>query len=191
MKESIDIEDIHLDIVFSRKKGARLQIQVARGGRLFVQAPMSMKDKEIEKFIKQKEFWIYKQAKRYEDYEEEFLEQEHLRKLPLAKRKELAYDLVKAKTDTYCEKIGVSYEKIRITTAKSYWGCCTKSKGTIAYIWQVILLPEKMVDYIVVHELCHMIEANHSKAFWNKVEEHMPDYMARRRWLKENGWRYQ
>ena len=74
MKESIDIEDIHLDIVFSRKKGTRLQIQVARGGRLLVQAPMTMKDKEIEKFIKQKEFWIYKQAKRYEDYEEEFLE---------------------------------------------------------------------------------------------------------------------
>lgn len=191
MRESIDIEDIHLEVVLLRAKGARLQIQIARGGRLLIRAPLSMKDREIEKFIKQKEFWIYKQAKRYEDYEEEFQAQENLRNLPLEKRKELAYDLVKEKTDYYCKRIGVSYEKIRITTAKSYWGCCTKSKGTIAYIWQVILLPEEMVDYIVVHELCHMIEANHSKAFWSKVNEYMPDYMARRKWLKENGWRYQ
>jgi hypothetical protein len=55
----------------------------------------------------------------------------------------------------------------------------------------MILLPEEIVDYIVVHELCHMIEANHSKAFWNKVGEYMPDYKIRRDWLKENGWKYQ
>jgi len=191
MKETVDIEDIHLAVVLSRMKGARLQLQVARGSRLLVRAPLSMKDEEIEKFIKQKEFWIYKQAKRYEDYEEEFLAQDVLRNQPLEKRKELAYHLVKAKTDAYCKQIGVDYKKIRITTAKSYWGCCIKRNGTISYVWQVILLPEEIVDYIVVHELCHMIEANHSKTFWSKVEAYMPDYKAKRIWLKENGWRYQ
>jgi hypothetical protein len=191
MNKELVIEDIHLQIVMSRTKSVNLRIQVTKDNTLLVKAPTGMPEQEIEHFIEQKQFWIYKQAKKFQDCGPELAEQEALRSLPLDERKKMAYDLMKRKMDFYCPIIGVNYETLRITTAKSYWGCCTKSRGLISFIWQMILLPEEIVDYIVVHELCHMIEANHSKAFWSKVGEYMPDYKVRREWLKENGWKYQ
>jgi hypothetical protein len=191
MNTELNIEDISLSIVLTRTKGASLRIQVTKNHELLVKAPANMSEKKIEHFIKQKTYWIYRQAKRYEACEQEFAEQEHIRSLPLDKRKQLAYELMKEKTDKYCDIIGVTYDRLRITTATSYWGCCNKTRGTISYVWQMLLLPEDIVDYLVIHELCHMIEPNHSKAFWSNVEKYMPGYKTRRAWLKENGWKYQ
>ncbi len=75
--------------------------------------------------------------------------------------------------------------KIAVRNQKTRWGSCS-SKGNINFNWRLLMAPGKVLDYVVVHELCHLVYMNHSGAFWGLVEELLPDYGERRRWLKEN-----
>lgn len=90
------------------------------------------------------------------------------------------------RTDYFAKKIGVHYDKIRITSALTRWGSCS-SKGTICYTWRLIMAPAELIDYVVVHELCHLLHMNHSASFWQSVERIMPDYYSRRIKLKGCG----
>ena len=76
--------------------------------------------------------------------------------------------------------------KIRISSAKTRWGSCSPKK-TLSFTWRLVMVPLEIIDYVVVHELCHLEEMNHSRAFWARVEAILPDYKRRRKWLKENG----
>jgi predicted metal-dependent hydrolase len=76
--------------------------------------------------------------------------------------------------------------KIRISSAKTRWGSCSPKK-TLSFTWRLVMAPLEIIDYVVVHELCHLEEMNHSKAFWARVEAILPDYKVRRQWLKNNG----
>jgi predicted metal-dependent hydrolase len=82
--------------------------------------------------------------------------------------------------------VGVSPGKIRIKEQKTRWGSCS-SKGSINLNWKLVMAPVEVIDYVIVHELCHMKEMNHSKKFWMLVESIIPDCKQRRKWLKENG----
>ena len=87
----------------------------------------------------------------------------------------------------YYEKIiGVTHNEIRIRDQKTRWGSCS-SKGNLNFNWRLMLAPPRVLDYVVVHELCHRKEMNHSKAFWNAVEMVLPDYKELRKWLRDNG----
>ncbi len=77
-------------------------------------------------------------------------------------------------------------KKIAIRTQKRIWGCCDYRTQTIHLNWQIILSPMKVIDYIVLHEMCHLFVPNHSKRFWNKVGKYMPEYDLQRKWLKIN-----
>ncbi len=77
---------------------------------------------------------------------------------------------------------------VRVREYKSRWGCCA-ADGTITYCWRAIMAPEHVVDYLVAHEMSHLVHMNHSKQFWDQVERLFPDYKNARRWLKENGHR--
>jgi len=79
--------------------------------------------------------------------------------------------------------------KIKITSASGRWGSCT-TQGNLNFTWKLILLPLKILDYVVVHELAHLKQPNHSKIFWVEVEKMLPDYRERRKWLKKNGEEY-
>jgi predicted metal-dependent hydrolase len=85
----------------------------------------------------------------------------------------------------YAARMGVGYEQIRISSARTRWGSCS-SRGTISFTWRLVLAPLEIVDYVVVHELAHRREPNHSSRFWAIVEQFMPDYKKRRDWLKKN-----
>lgn len=100
-------------------------------------------------------------------------------------RKEAAR-LFKERTDIYSKVLGVGPKRIFIKDQKTLWGSCS-SKGNINYNYRIIMAPISIVDYIVVHELCHLIHMNHSKEYWNTVKSVLPDYEKRRKWLKENG----
>jgi predicted metal-dependent hydrolase len=76
--------------------------------------------------------------------------------------------------------------KIRISSARTRWGSCS-SKETLSFTWRLVMAPLDVIDYVVVHELCHLKEMNHSKVFWAQVEAILPDYKIRRKWLKVNG----
>ncbi|MBN2864544.1 MAG: M48 family metallopeptidase [Thiotrichales bacterium] len=85
----------------------------------------------------------------------------------------------------YAEQIGVKYSAIQVKSYKSRWGSCY-SDGRIQFNWKLMQAPTWVIDYVIVHELCHLKHANHSPAFWNLVEIHYPRTQEAKRWLKAN-----
>jgi predicted metal-dependent hydrolase len=90
------------------------------------------------------------------------------------------------RVEQQASQMGLTYNQIRISGARTRWGSCS-SKKNLSFTWRLIMAPLPVVDYVVVHELCHLLEQNHSKAFWSKVEAAQPDYKAQRAWLRKNG----
>jgi predicted metal-dependent hydrolase len=86
----------------------------------------------------------------------------------------------------YAHQMGVSPRAVRIKDQKKRWGSCT-SGGNLYINWRCILAPAPILDYIVVHELCHLLVMNHSAHFWVRVRSILPDFEARRKWLRVNG----
>ena len=86
----------------------------------------------------------------------------------------------------YARLIGVEPKKIAVRTQKRLWGNCDYRTRTIHLNWQIVLAPLEVMDYVVVHELCHLIVPNHSKRFWQRVEKTMPDFKKHKQWLKDH-----
>lgn len=93
---------------------------------------------------------------------------------------------IKARVKEFSNIIGVSYNNIRLKDTKTRWGSCS-SKGNLNFNFRIIMAPKDVMDYIIVHELCHLKHMNHSKAFWDTVAQYMPDYEMYKEWLKKNG----
>lgn len=100
--------------------------------------------------------------------------------------REQAKEVISQKVLYYQKFIGRSIGDIRIKEQKSRWGSCS-GKGNLNFNWKIIMAPDEMIDYLVVHELCHRLHMNHSKEFWNSVGNIIPDYKQKEEWLKENG----
>jgi predicted metal-dependent hydrolase len=99
---------------------------------------------------------------------------------------DLAIARFKEKTFKYAKQLGVVPNSITVRDYKSRWGSCS-TKGDISFNWRIILAPQKIVDYVVVHELSHMLQHNHSPKYWRLVEKILPDHQESREWLKVNG----
>jgi len=97
-----------------------------------------------------------------------------------------ALERLQEKADRYAHEIGVAPAGVSVRNFKSRWGSCDK-KGQVVFNWNIIKAPHAIADYVVVHELCHLIHPNHSKEFWQLVGRHDNAYLDHRRWLKENG----
>lgn len=85
----------------------------------------------------------------------------------------------------YSARTGIGYSAFRITSARRRWGSCS-AKDSLNFTWRLIRADPRAIDYVVVHELCHVVHKNHSRNFWKLVESFMPDYREQRQWLKEN-----
>lgn len=94
--------------------------------------------------------------------------------------------LLPEQVDYYAKQLGLSYEKLKIKDQKTRWGSCS-GKGNINLNWRIIMTPNQVIAYVIIHELCHLRFMNHSKDFWNLVEHYLPDYKEWRTWLKVNG----
>ncbi|MBI5042923.1 MAG: M48 family metallopeptidase [Nitrospirae bacterium] len=99
--------------------------------------------------------------------------------------KEQAYQKISERAIWHSSLSGLKYNKIRISNAQRRWGSCS-AKGNLNFSWRLIMAPLNVINYVVVHELAHLEENNHSKRFWNKVKIMMPDYKQYKNWLKEN-----
>lgn len=97
-----------------------------------------------------------------------------------------AQEILGGRVFHYGRLLGAEPKKIVVKTQKRMWGCCNYHTQAIYLNWQIILSPLEVVDYVVVHELCHLFEPNHSQRFWNKVESILPNYKKRKKWLKNN-----
>lgn len=100
-----------------------------------------------------------------------------------------AAEVIKARCRYYALVMGVSYGTVTIREQKTRWGSCS-TKGNLNFNWKLVLMPPEILDYVVVHELAHRIQMNHSAAFWAEVGKILPDYKERRQWLKVNGQKY-
>lgn len=94
--------------------------------------------------------------------------------------------VIEAKALYYAGQLGVTFQTIRIKDQKSRWGSCS-SKRNLNFNWRIVMAPEEVLTYVVVHELCHLLHMNHSKDFWNCVKVIMPEYKIYRTWLKLHG----
>ncbi len=100
--------------------------------------------------------------------------------------KKQARALVEERVRYFAAQYGFGYRQVRITSARTRWGSCS-SRGTLCFTWRLVMAPLECIDYVVVHELAHLKVANHSPAFWREVGAILPDYKARRKWLRVNG----
>jgi len=95
-------------------------------------------------------------------------------------------ELVAMLIDEEAPAIGVEPARVQIRDQRSRWGSCS-TRGTLSFNWRLVLAPFDVLDYVVVHELCHLREPNHSSRFWKLVEQRRPDWRAQRDWLHEHG----
>jgi predicted metal-dependent hydrolase len=83
--------------------------------------------------------------------------------------------------------LGVTYSRLTVRDQRSRWGSCS-SKGALNFNWRLVLAPHDVLDYVVVHEICHLVELNHGRRFWRLVEQRRPGYRESKRWLDDHGW---
>ena len=100
--------------------------------------------------------------------------------------KNQARRVITQRVEKFAKENGFVYKRIRITSAKTRWGSCS-SKDSLNFTWRLVMAPIYAIDYVVIHELVHLEEKNHSKAYWYKVKKLMPDYKYRRSWLHDHG----
>ncbi len=170
-------------VVRSRRKTLGLEI---RSGRVIVRAPLLTPDEEIRRLLREKAGWIAKHLRRRE---------EALRSLPAAPpltREEL-YDLadralkvIPERVRHFAPLVGVRYGRITIRNQRTRWGSCS-GKGNLNFNCLLLLTPPEVLDSVVVHELCHLKEMNHSPRFYAEVYRVCPDYDRWNAWLKDHG----
>ncbi len=169
------------DYTLIRSERKTLAIQVKPDGRIIVRAPKRLSDCKIEKFVSDNEEWIHKaRIQVMETAKKRRLFTEEDRRAGM----EAAANDIPGRVSYFAGRMGVDYGKITIRGQKTRWGSCS-SKGNLNFNWKLMLLPENVRDYVVVHELAHRREMNHSAAFWAVVEEELPDYRERQKLLKE------
>lgn len=177
-----------MEVEIIRSKRKTMEIQICPDGHIRVRAPYRMRKAEIDAFLQEKSQWIEKHTAIVRERQKK-REQEPLKKLDMEKINELAEKALEVLPDKvwyFANKIGVDFSHVTIRNQKTRWGSCS-SKGNLNFNCLLMLMPEEILDYVVVHELCHRKEMNNSKRFWAEVEKVMPDYKERRRWLKEYG----
>ncbi len=178
-KMPVPPETIEVEIIRSGRK--TMTLQVLRDGRVVVRCPRRMAKRQIEDFVNSHRPWIAKHLALVRERQEDrplFTSREVLQYRELARR------VLTEKTRVWAERMGVTYGRISIRQQATRWGSCS-AKGNLNFNWTLVLLPGDLQDYVVVHELAHRREMNHSSAFWNIVADQIPDYAARRRRLKE------
>lgn len=177
-----------MKVTVIRSNRKTVAIQVNSDLSVTVRAPRSVLEKDIEEILKKKEAWISKHIEKIKETKERF-EAEPTEKLTREKVIALAEEALKVipeRVEYFAKVIGVTYGKITVRNQKTRWGSCS-SKGNLNFNCLLMLAPPEVLDYVVVHELCHRKQMNHSKAFWLEVEKVLPNYKEVRKWLKEEG----
>ena len=171
-----------VEIIRSKRK--TVAIQIKSDGRVVVRAPLRMSASAIRQLVEEKSDWIEKhlaRIRRQNESAEPAFTPEQLRQLAEAARQDLP-----RRAARFAPLVGVSFGHITIRAQKSRWGSCS-TKGNLNFNCLLMLCPEEVRDYVVVHELCHRKEMNHSRRFWQELARVLPEYEKQRQWLKSNG----
>ena len=176
------------DLIRTSRK--TIAIQITLDGDVTVRAPKDCDKEEIDDLIRDRQAWIEeKRAEFLAEKRERERRQEQFPEITPENEPEfrrLAKEKIRSRVAFFAERVGVDYGKITIKDTKSRWGSCSY-QGNLNFCWRLILAPDEVLDYIVVHELCHWLEMNHSERFWAEVGRVLPEYEKSKEWLKENG----
>ncbi len=178
------IGEYNVEVRRSKRKSAAIKITADMQIVVFV--PLYVSDNEIERMVISKSKWIDEHMLKVQSTIDE---RSKLEKITFEQVKELAdqaVEYIPKRVKYYAEKENFVYNKITIKNLVSRWGSCS-TKGNLNFNCLLMLMPDYVIDYIVVHELCHLREMNHSEKFWAEVEKIMPDYQRAELWLKQNG----
>ena len=169
---------LEYNVIYSIRR--TISISFDKDGVLTVRAPKGTKKKRIEQILTEHTAWIEKHRDRAikKAESEATLTDQKIKELKKAAKERLI-----PMTAYYASLLGVSYGRITITSAKTRFGSCS-SAGNISYSYRLMRFPTEAQEYVVVHELCHLIHMNHSAAFYKKIESVLPDYKKRKALLK-------
>ena len=175
-----------IDVEIVRSARRTVSVEIRPDGAVLVRAPYRMSQGQIRTFLDEKRSWIEKHRRLMA------ARQADRARIPALTAEEMRALAARAKADfsarvaRYAPAVGVTVGRITIRSQKTRWGSCS-SRGNLNFNCLLMLAPPQVRDYVVVHELCHRRQMNHSPRFWAEVERVMPDYRPWRAWLKENG----
>lgn len=169
-----------MDYRILRSRRRTVALCITPEGTLEVRCPLKMPVWQINAFVKSKENWIRKHLR------PPVAPSEKLTREQLAALKAEASDDLKKRAAYFASLLGVSYGKITVRSQHTRWGSCS-TRGNLNFNCLLMLTPPEVRDYVVVHELCHRREMNHSGAFWTLVEATIPNCKDCRKWLRQNG----
>lgn len=163
-----------------------VSVEVKPDGSLVVRAPYRLPQRKIDSFLREKEEWILKTREKVLKRREEAENTETFSEKELETLKNEARQKIPFLVEEYAKEMGLSYNRISIRAQKTRWGSCSREKN-LNFNCLLMLTPESVQRYVVVHELCHLWEMNHSDRFWAHVADYCPDWKEQRKWLKRNG----
>ena len=170
----------NVQLIRCRRKSVGIRIDGT--GEITVRAPLRMPETEIRKVLESKRSWIEKTLAKISS-------RPQLPKLTAEEVNALADRALKEippRVAAWARQMGVTYGRITIRNQKTRWGSCS-AKGNLNFNCLLMLCPEDVLDYVIVHELCHRKELNHSVRFWTEVARILPDYKQPLKWLKNEG----
>ena len=166
-----------------RSKRKTLSLRITPEGELEIRAPLGLPRGEIEAFVRQKSAWI--EAHRRMVLEEQ-TQAEPLDEAAIQALKHQAAQKLGPMLSRHAHRMGVDYGSVTIRCQRTRWGSCS-ARGNLNFNCLLALAPEAVMEYVVVHELAHRKQMNHSPAFWQEVARELPEYSACRGWLKQSG----
>lgn len=175
--EGMALAEIQYRTVRSRRRTVTLRL--LQDGSLQVRCPLQMTDRQVHAFVDSKRNWIEKQLAATSPATP--LSQAELKVLT-----EQAWSAIGQRVAYFAEMMNLSYGRITIRHQKTRWGSCS-GKGNLNFNCLLMLTPPEVMDYVVVHELCHLKQMNHSQRFWAEVARILPDYQQSRNWLRQKG----
>lgn len=174
------------EVEVTRSQRRTLLIGITEALSVYVRAPHRTSDAQIRRFVREREDWVHAHKKHLQKRLEEAQALPPLSAQEIAELKKQARVMVTARVEKYAQALGLSYGRIAIRCQATRWGSCS-GKGNLNFNCLLALVPDEVLDYVVVHELCHLKELNHSPRFWAQVKAAMPEYEGPKAWLKQNG----
>lgn len=165
------------------KNAKYLRISVFPNKKIIVTVPRGVSDSVVDKFIKDKTDWISRNINIFKNFIG--VSYPFSGRKNYLKYKESARVLIKQKVEYFNQCLGFSYKNITIKNQKTRWGSCSET-GNLNFNYKILFLPERLQDYIIIHELCHLRELNHSKKYWSLVASIIPNYKILEKELKKN-----
>ncbi|MBE7056200.1 MAG: M48 family metallopeptidase [Ruminococcaceae bacterium] len=187
MEHKIVLKDRTLTYELIRKKVKNVNLRIYPDGRVRVSASSWVSLSHIEKFLLEKQDFIIKAVDKYAENADAVAKKAEIRRYTKEDYNECAGKINAAVAAFYPRfgKYKIKMPRISLRAMKTRWGSCTPSKGTIRFNMMLVDKPQECVEYVVVHELAHLVHGNHSKEFWAIVEEILPDWKARKKRLNE------